>query len=158
MEAVLDVLRAVLISVQSPGVGLIFREQQRRLALAPEKPLAVILMLQLNKTEVLRCGSFTHPWPTSIEPPRPCIPEPQRGQQGQLSTFRPPVRDMDPHEEFFWCRLGILHHHIEIAILIKHTRINELVFSVASSTTAILLSQLGIRKLALWILIQILHV
>ena len=69
------------------------------------------------------------------------------------------IERFDPHADVFRPGLGIFDEHIEVAIIVEHTRVQQLELRhLATGPRAVLLDQSAIRKLRLRILVQILHV
>ncbi len=54
--------------------------------------------------------------------------------------------------------LGVFHENIEVTIFVEGTRIQQLVFHIATIALSVLLNQIAIRKSCLGILVQVLHV
>jgi hypothetical protein len=53
--------------------------------------------------------------------PRPGVAEPNRGKNAQISGFGTTICDRDLDQEVFDIGLGILHEHVEVAILVEYT-------------------------------------
>ena len=74
------------------------------------------------------------------------------------SRLRSAITHADLDQDVLRRLLGILHKHVEVAIVIEDARVEQLVFHVAAVAPFIRLDQIVIRKRGLRILVQILHV
>ena len=72
--------------------------------------------------------------------------------------FRPPITHTDLDKDILGNLLGIFHKHIEVAIAIEDSRIEELVFHVASAAPFAVRDQVIVGKCGMGIFIQVLHV
>src|SRR5882762_9421300 len=93
-----------------------------------------------------------------LPPKGPYISKPHRGQQIELRFLRTAIPGRDLDQNVFRRRLGIFHKHVEIAVIIEHARVQQLVFRVASFSLPIFLDELRVRVGRLGIFIQVLHV
>ena len=90
--------------------------------------------------------------------PRPGVAEPELRQDVQWSRIRPAVMGRDEEQDVRRPRFGVFDEHVKVSILIEHTRVEQLVFRLLPATLAILINQLGIRELALRLLVKQLQV
>src|SRR5689334_6416841 len=94
VECVLDVGRLVRCTEYPLVVGLVFGEQQGRIAVAMKQIAADLGVLCLDSDRVLSRhpaqGGFL-----SFRPPCPSVAKPQGRQNVQRGIFRPPVADAD---------------------------------------------------------------
>src|SRR6267143_2057900 len=91
-------------------------------------------------------------------PEGPYVPKPHCRQQIELRFLRTAIPGRDLDQDVFRRRLGIFHEHVEIAVIIEHARVEQLVFWVASFSLSIFLDELRVRVGRLGIFIQELHV
>ena len=73
-------------------------------------------------------------------------------------SFGPAIERLDPDADVFGRGLRIFDEDIEVPIVIKHSGVEQFVFQATSRAPSILLNQIPIRKLALRILVEVLHV
>ena len=66
--------------------------------------------------------------------------------------------DGDLNQHVLRRRLGVFHEDIEIAVLVKHPRVEQLVFRLAAAAAAVRRDQIAIREGRLGILVEVLHV
>ena len=90
--------------------------------------------------------------------PRPLVAEPQRRQHVQLGRFRAAVVDGDLDQDVLGRLLGILDEHVEVAVLVEHARIEQLVLELVPAPAAAGLDQIGVGIGRLRILVEVLHV
>jgi hypothetical protein len=64
----------------------------------------------------------------------------------------------DPHEYVVGSRLRVFDEHVEVAVGVEDSRVEQLVFRFAATACAVLLHQVRIRKSRLRVLVQELHV
>ena len=76
----------------------------------------------------------------------------------QVGRVRSPVDRRDAHEDVFGRRLRVLHEHVEIAVVIEHAGVEELVLHVVPGAPAVRLHQVGVRIRRLGVLVEVLHV
>src|SRR2546423_13344039 len=95
-------------------------------------------------------------WPVFVAfpAPRPCVAEPKRWEQVQRRDVRTAIRDCDANQDVVWRCFGVLREHIEIAIVVEHTRVDELELRIELSAATIFLDQPRVWKLALRVLVQ----
>ena len=86
--------------------------------------------------------------------PAPGVAQPERGQQGERRRIRTTVNNADPNRDVIRGGLRVFDEDIEIATLIKDTRINQLEFRLITPTPAVLLEQALIGKTLLRILVK----
>src|SRR5215471_7922778 len=157
IDTVLYIRRCVFQAVQPAPVGFVFRKQQRRRAFDIQPAFAIARVAELYHllaSSIARLHERT--W--FILVPGPSISKPDRREQIQGSQFRPAVSDADANENVLAIGLRVLHEDVEVAIVIKYSRIQQLVFGLLLATTAIFLDQSSIRILPLRILLEVFHV
>jgi len=66
--------------------------------------------------------------------------------------------DGDLDQEVFGRPLGVLDEHVEVAVLVEHARIEQLVLHVVPAPAAARLHEVGVRVGRLRILVEVLHV
>src|SRR5436309_15726232 len=92
-----------------------------------------------------------------VIPPCPGIAEPECGQQVQRCYIWAVIRSRNAKEDILRIDFGILYNDIKIAIPGKGAGIDQFIFRLLTSTTAILCHQFSVRESALRILIQRIH-
>ena len=93
-----------------------------------------------------------------LPPPRPRVAVPESRQQMQRCILPPAIRYRDPDADIIRRRLRVFHEHVEVTALVEASRIDQLELGVAPVPSPILVHQLSVRKCALWILVERLHV
>ena len=154
VERVLDVGRRIGLAPQTLRIALVFGEQQLRRAIAMEPVLAQLLVRGVNDAR----RRFAQRRLAIVLAPRPGIAKPQGRQDPQPGRFRPAVVDGDADEHVFRTLLGVLHEHVEVPVLIENAGVEEFVLEVFPRSSAVGLDQVPVGKLALRVLVQILHV
>src|SRR5688572_27012480 len=91
-------------------------------------------------------------------PGRPVVTEPQCRQQMQVGSVRSPVDRRDPHQDVFGGALCVLHEHVEIAVLMEHAGVEQLVLHLVTAAPAVRLQQVGVRIGGLRVLVEVFHV
>src|SRR5436853_2460584 len=76
----------------------------------------------------------------------------------QRGRVWPTIDCGDANKSISWIDFGVFDKDIEVAILCKDARVDELVLRRITPTTTILLYQISIRKGTLWIFVKGLHV
>src|SRR5580692_7716064 len=97
-------------------------------------------------------------WARSMTSPRPRIAKPNRGQNAQISGFGTTICDRDFDQDIFDIGFGIFHEYVEVAIFVEYTRIEQFELWLVPVAASIFLHQFRVRKLGLWVLVEILHV
>ena len=69
---------------------------------------------------------------TSIQTPRPGVPEPNRRQYVDAGGLRASIGHRDPDEHIFGGRFRIFHEDVEIPVLVEDTGIKQFVFGAPS--------------------------
>ena len=154
VDAVLGELRAVVIPVEPPGIGLVLGEQKLRRSLADQPALPVLRLVELDRV----LGGGAQLGPANVLAPRPGVAEPDGRQQVQLSGLRPAIRHGDLDQNVVARGLRIFDEHIEVAILVEDAGVDQFELARVAASVPILLDQLLIREGGLRILVQILHV
>ena len=154
VESILDVGRSAGLTPETLRIALILGEQQLRASIAVQPVLAQFMVGGLNGA---RCH-LAQGWLAIVLTPGPGVPEPERRQQTKPGRFRPAIVHGDPDEHVFRAFLGVFHEHVEIAVVVKHARIEQLVLELLPRPSPVRLDQVAVGKLPLRILVQILHV
>src|SRR4029077_4041443 len=71
--------------------------------------------------------------------PRPRIAEPNCRKNSKIGGFRAAVGDSDLDQNVFDIGLGIFHDHVEVAIFVKYTRIEQFKLWLALVAAAVFL-------------------
>ncbi len=154
VESILDVGRSAGLAPETLRIALILGEQQLRASIAVQPVLAQFMVGGLNGARRhLAEGRLA-----IVLTPGPGVPEPERRQQAKPGRFRPAIVHGDPDEHVFRAFLGVFHEHVEIAVVVKHARIEQLVLELLPRPSPVRLDQVAVGKLPLRILVQILHV
>ena len=82
----------------------------------------------------------------------------KRRQHVEPRRLGPAVVDGDAHEDVAWPGFGVLHEHVEVAVLVEGAGVDQLVLEVLARAPAVGLEQVAVRELALRVLVQELHV
>ncbi len=88
----------------------------------------------------------------------PRVAEPQRRQQVQRGRLGAAIAHGDLDQDVFRRGLGVLHEDVEVAVVLKYTRIHQFEFRVSFATALVFFRHLAVGKLSLRIFVQILHV
>src|SRR5437016_13543960 len=96
------------------------------------------------------------PW--IVSSPGPNVSEPYGGKKAKIGGLGSTIGDRDLDKDVFEVSLGIFHKHIEVAVVVEHSGIEQLKLSLVLATTAVLVHQLAIGKLGLRILVKMFHV
>jgi hypothetical protein len=75
-----------------------------------------------------------------------------------LGRFRTAVVDGDLDQDILRGGLGILDEYIKVAVLIEHSRIDELILEVLPATVPVGLDQVGVGVRRLRILVEVFHI
>src|ERR1700722_17911282 len=157
VDAVFDVGCSVFAAKQSPGVGLVFREQEFGRAFAVQPAVAKPLIIQFDH-RIWRRADLMQFGTRLTASPRPHVPEPHSWQQPQRGNVRTTIRYRDLDQNIFRISLGVLHEHVEITVVIEYPGVQQFVFCLVFASAPILFDQPGVGKLRLRIFVQILHV
>ena len=68
--------------------------------------------------------------------------------------FGSPIGHRDPDPDIRWCCLGVLHHDIEVAVVVEYTGIDQLVLEGVSPAAGVGLHQVVIWKRSLRVAVQ----
>ena len=97
-----------------------------------------------------RPGRIVTRWPLAAEP--------DRRQHVQRRRLRAPVLDGNLDEDVLRGRLGVFHEHVEVAVLIEHARIQQLVLGFVAAPAPVGVDQVAVRVRRLGVLVEVLHV
>ena len=90
--------------------------------------------------------------------PRPRVAEPEGRQQVERHGLRTAIGGRDPDQDVVDAGLGILDHHVPVAVLVEHPRVQQFVLRRAPIPPPVLLDEQGVREGVLRILVEVLHV
>ncbi len=93
-----------------------------------------------------------------IVAPRPGVAKPQRRQDAQPGRVRPAIVDRDADQHVFRAFLRVFDEHVEIPVVVEDAGVDELVLELLPRPSPVGLDQVPVRKLALRVLVQELHV
>ena len=159
MEGVLPSGVGLPVAEQAPDVGLVLGEEE------PRRPLDV-------EAKVRRELRVLHPHdrglgrgrvPNQARLPRgalpgPRVPEPERRQHVKRRRLRPPVVDGHAHQDVVRARLRVLHHHVEVAVVVEDAGVEELELGLLAPAPRVLLDEARVRVLVLRVLVERAHV
>ena len=80
------------------------------------------------------------------------------GRTCSSAGFRAAVVDGDLDQDVFGRLLGVLDEHVEVAILVEHAGVEQLVLELVPAPAAAGLDEVGVREGRLRILVEVLHV
>jgi hypothetical protein len=92
------------------------------------------------------------------EAPRPGVSEPQRGEDVQRRRIRAAVRRRDADQRIVRASLRVLDKDVEITVIVEDARIEQLILHLAAAAAPVGLDQVFVRKRALRVLVEPLHV
>src|SRR5580704_4952738 len=90
--------------------------------------------------------------------PGPSISEPKRWKHVNFRRFSASIVDTDLDQDIFGRLLGVLHKHVEVAVLVENSRVEQLVLRLIAVPSSIGPDQLVIWVGGLRVLIEELHV
>ena len=64
----------------------------------------------------------------------------------------------DLYEHILRRRFGVFHEHVKVPVVVKHARIEQLIFRIASATITVRIDQIGVWISCLRIFVEVLHV
>ena len=103
-------------------------------------------------------GRLPEPRAGRLAAPRPGVAEPEGRQHVERRRLRAAVGDGDLDEEVLRRRLRVLDEHVEVAIVVEHARVQQLVLEVVAAPAAVLLDEPAVGILRLRVLVEVLHV
>jgi hypothetical protein len=131
VDAVLHVGGRVLPSPQARGVALVLAEQQLGAGLDVEQVPPELVVVRLHD-RVAGVADGRQPWPGVVGRPRPRVAVPQRRQHVDRRVLGTSVVHGDPAQEVVGGRLGVLHHDVEVAVLVEDAGVHELEFELVA--------------------------
>ena len=157
IEGVLHPGRPVGNADEALGVRLVLGEEQLRRALGVEEALAEARLRGADHEVAGAGGELSQARARRIASPRPGIAEPKRREQVERCLLRAAIVHADLDQEVFWAGLRVLDEHIEVAILIEDTGVEQLVLEVLPAPATVGRDQLvvGVRRLR--VLVEVLH-
>ncbi len=158
VDAVLHVRRAVRRIRDALRIGLILCEQQFDRILAVNESLAELRMIGADAAAVRARGDLAQHRRLVAVRPGPGVAEPESGQDVQRRGLRPAVAHGDLDQDVLGRRLRILDEHVEVAVVVEDSRIEQLVFQLVAAPCAVGAHQVGVRIGALWIFVEILQI
>ena len=159
VDAVLDVGRAIGDAENPLRVRFVLGEQaaaRRRRSTRYRSPS--LRIDRLDDALPRRSGDLLQHRPVGCALPRPLIAKPERRQDVQLGRLRAAIVNRDLNQDVFGRLLGVFDEHVEVAVLVEHARVEQLVLEFVAAAAAAGLDQVGIGKRRLRILVEVLHV
>src|SRR2546426_4062541 len=90
--------------------------------------------------------------------PDPGVPKPERRQNVKVAGSRPAICDRNTNQDIVGRALGVLGKNIEVAVLLKYSRVHQLKLRCISSPAPVLRNQPPVRELTLRIFVERLQV
>jgi hypothetical protein len=134
-------------------IGLVLAEQQLRRGVGGQPPLAELGVRGAHAGAV-----DLQRRPRARVAPRPGVAEPQRRQQVERGRLGPAVVRGDEHQQVVGPGLGVLDDHVEVAVVLKDTRIEQLVLEVLLAATSVRGDEIVIGERPLRVLVQALQI
>jgi hypothetical protein len=158
VDAVLDVRGPVGDAEDPLRVGLVLGEEEVRRPLAVEVSIPQVGIDRLDHAP-LRGGDYlVKARAVGSAVPGPLVAEPERGQDVQLRGLGAAVVDADPDEEVLGRGLRVFDEDVEVAALVEHARVEQLVLELLAAPPAARRNEVGVREGGLGVLVQVLHV
>ena len=158
VDAVLDVGGPVRHAEDPLRIGFVLREQQGHVAFAIQVALAQVGIDRLHDALPRRAVGLKEGRSVGTGMPGPLVAEPERRQNVQFGRFRTAIVNRDLNQNVFRRTFGVLDEYVEVAILIEHARIDQLVLHFLPATAAAGLDEIGVGERRLRILVKVLHV
>ena len=153
VERVLEVTARLRQSEQTATVGLVLREEPRRVAVAIQPIGSQQLALRDDDVAVQRQLRLAD----GIAP-RPRVAEPQLRQHMHVGGFRSAVVDGDPDQDVRRRVLRVFRDHIEVAVAFEHAAVDQLELRIVFAAPSILVDELSVRKRLLGVLVEALQI
>ncbi len=90
--------------------------------------------------------------------PGPGVAEPNGWKQAETGGLRTAIRDCDLDEDVFDIGFRVFDEHVEIAVVVECSGVEQFVFRIVPAAAAIFFEKLRVRKCGLGIFVEILHV
>ena len=158
VDAVLDVRGPVGDAEDALRVGLVLREQEGHISVAVQVELAEFGVRRGHDHAGRGAIRLPEQRPVAARPPGPQVAEPERRQDVEFGRVGPAIVGRELDEDVLRRFLGILDEHVEVAVLVEDTGIEQLILELAFPPPPIRFQQVGIGECRLGILIQVLHV
>src|SRR4029077_16769343 len=135
VDPVFDEASEILNPKQPSSIRLVFGKEKFRRALTMEPAGIGLSLVHWRKVQfddgIGRGARSVQPRASGTISPRPRIAEPNCGQNPKISRFRTTIceRDLDPN--VIDIGLGIFHEHVEVAIFVEYTGIEQFEFGLA---------------------------
>ena len=115
-------------------------------------------MLRLNDAHLFSRFSLLETGASDVRSPGPGVAIPQSRKQRELRLLGAMIDDLDTDTQIFRRRLGILHKHIKVPVLVEDAGVEQFKLRIVAPSMPILLDQLSIGEGRLRVLVEILHV
>ncbi len=144
-------------------VGLVLREEQIRVAVDVEHVVAERVVARLDgvarvRVDALLAGPRAQGGAARVAPPRPGVPEPERGQEVERGGEGAAVVYGDQDEHVVGRGLRVLDEDVEVAVLVEDARVDELELGLVAPAAPALLQQRGVGEGGLRVLVERPHV
>ena len=158
VDGVLWVTAGTLQAEQPSAVGLVVAEQEAGLAFAAQDASAELGVLHLDRPPAAIAVPGTQSRPRVAQAERPGVAEPDLGKEVDLGLLGAPVVNGKPRHEVVGRGLGVFDRHIEVALAVEHSGVDELEFGIALAAAAVLTHQPVVGKLPLRVLVEHLQI
>ena len=158
VDPILDIRRRIGNPEQTLVIGLVLAEQQLRRGVGAQHPLAQLRVRRTRRGDSRLSVGGRQRRLGDLVTPRPRVTEPQRRQQMQRRRVRAAIVRRDQHQDVIGTGLGVLHDHIEIAVLVEDPGVQQLVLHLLLTPAAVGRYQVQVRERPLRILVLALHI
>ncbi len=131
VDAVLDVRGPVGDAEDALRVGLVLREQEGHITVAVQVELAEFGVRRGHDHAGRGAIRLPEQRPVAARPPGPQVAEPERRQDVEFGRVGPAIVGRELDEDVLRRFLGILDEHVEVAVLVEDTGIEQLILELA---------------------------
>ena len=130
---------------EEPGVvGLVVAHQQARAAIPGQDETAERVVLSDKGT-----AGDAERRPPAVQPPRPRVAEPQRGEQPDGLLVRRSVADGDADAQVVGGGLGVVDGNLPVPVAVEDAGVEQLVFGIAGTPAPVLRGEADVGELGL---------
>src|SRR5258705_7723703 len=141
VDAVFNKWRSTWRVEQSLSICFVFSEQEFRTPFTVEPALAQLGVFQLNRVLHNGVGTAQMRFCIIVVIPGPCVAKPNCRQETQMCWFRSTINGTNANQNVLDACLRILNEHIEVAVFVEDSGVNQLKFGSKPTALAILLNQ-----------------
>src|SRR5246500_3798241 len=143
VDPVFDEASDILNSKHPSSIRLVFGKEKFRRAFTMKPASIGLSLVHWRKVQfddgIGRGTRLAQPRASGTISPRPRIAEPNRGQNPKIGRFRATIGDRDLDQNVIDIGLGIFHEHVEVAIFVEYTGIEQFEFGLALVALSIFL-------------------